>query len=50
MASVWEVPMTKPMISPSNSDDKQVMSSSSSPIRASSEIMDKNERLRKENM
>ncbi|TQE00979.1 hypothetical protein C1H46_013519 [Malus baccata] len=38
------------MISPSNSGDEQVMSSSSSPIRASSEIMDENKRLRKENM
>ncbi|KAM2281632.1 hypothetical protein ACFX1S_042203 [Malus domestica] len=50
VASVWAVPTAKPMISPANSGDEQVISSSSSPIRASSEIMDENERLRKENM
>lgn len=43
------IPTAKPIISPTNSGEEQVISSSSSPIRASAEIVDENERLRKEN-
>lgn len=39
-----------PIISPSNSGDEQVISSSSSPLRAPAELLDENERLRKENV
>ncbi|KAM1070092.1 hypothetical protein FF1_001952 [Malus domestica] len=50
VASAWAVPAAKPMMSPSNSGDEQVISSSSSPNRAPSKLMHENERLRKENM
>lgn len=44
------IPMAMPMVSPSNSCEEQVISSSSSPSRAPSELLDENERLRKENV
>ncbi|XP_058779207.1 heat stress transcription factor B-2b-like [Vicia villosa] len=44
------IPMAMPMVSPSNSGEEQVISSSSSPSRAPSELLDENERLRKENV
>ncbi|KAI5444475.1 hypothetical protein KIW84_012926 [Lathyrus oleraceus] len=44
------VPMATPMVSPSNSDEEQVISLSSSPSRAPSELLDENERLKKENV
>ena len=43
------IPTAMPMISPSNSGEEQVISSSSSPARAPAELLDENERLRKEN-
>lgn len=43
------IPTAKPIISPANSGEEQVISSSSSPIGASAELVDENERLRKEN-
>lgn len=43
------IPTVMPMISPSNSGEEQVISSSSSPARAPAELLDENERLRKEN-
>ncbi|XP_027366097.1 heat stress transcription factor B-2a-like [Abrus precatorius] len=39
----------KPIVSPSNSGEEQVMSSNSSTSRAPAELLDENERLRKEN-
>lgn len=44
------VPTAMPMISPSNSGEEQVISSSSSPSRAPADLLDENERLRKENV
>lgn len=50
------IPTAKPMISPSNSGDGQVISTNSSPSRGvqvsgpSTELLDENERLRKENV
>ncbi|XP_057762027.1 heat stress transcription factor B-2b-like [Arachis stenosperma] len=44
------IPTAMPIISPSNSGDEQVISSSSSPSRAPAELLDENERLRKENV
>jgi heat shock transcription factor len=44
------IPMAMPMVSPSNSGEEQVISSSSSPPRAPAELLDENERLRKENV
>ena len=44
------IPMAMPIISPSNSGEEQVISSSSSPTRAPAELLDENERLRKENV
>ncbi|KAL2334648.1 hypothetical protein Fmac_015861 [Flemingia macrophylla] len=45
------MPLTAiPTISPSNSGEEQVISSNSSPSRAPAEILDENERLRKENV
>ncbi|KAL5080977.1 hypothetical protein RYX36_009398 [Vicia faba] len=44
------IPMAMPIVSPSNSGEEQVISSSSSPTRAPSELLDENERLRKENV
>jgi heat shock transcription factor, other eukaryote len=43
------IPTAMPVISPSNSGEEQVISSSSSPARAPAELLDENERLRKEN-
>ncbi|KEH17358.1 putative transcription factor HSF-type-DNA-binding family [Medicago truncatula] len=43
------IPTVMQMISPSNSGEEQVISSSSSPARAPAELLDENERLRKEN-
>ncbi|XP_015878058.3 heat stress transcription factor B-2b [Ziziphus jujuba] len=47
--TVAAIPTAKPIISPTNSGEEQVISSSSSPIRASAELVDENDRLRKEN-
>ncbi|XP_057446257.1 heat stress transcription factor B-2a-like [Lotus japonicus] len=45
------VPLTAvPIRSPSNSGEEQVISSSSSPSRGPAELLDENERLRKENV
>ncbi|CAK8532615.1 unnamed protein product [Lathyrus sativus] len=44
------VPIAMPMVSPSNSGEEHVISSSSSPSRAPWEILDENERLMKENV
>ncbi|RDX79304.1 Heat stress transcription factor B-2a [Mucuna pruriens] len=45
------MPLTAiPIISPSNSGEEQVISSNSSPSRAPAELLDENERLRKENV
>ncbi|XP_075650802.1 heat stress transcription factor B-2a [Castanea sativa] len=46
------VPIVKQMISPSNSGDEQVVSANSSPTRptAPADLIDENERLRKENV
>ena len=45
------MPLTAiPIISPSNSGEEQVISSNSSPLRAPAELLDENERLRKENV
>ena len=44
------IPLAKPIISPSNSGEEQVISSQSSPTRAPAELLDENERLRKENV
>lgn len=46
------VPIVKPMISPSNSGEEQVVSANSSPTRptAPADLIDENERLRKENV
>lgn len=46
------VPIAKPMISPSNSGEEQVVSANSSPTRttAPADLIDENERLRKENV
>ncbi|KAK7380272.1 hypothetical protein VNO78_32780 [Psophocarpus tetragonolobus] len=45
------MPLTAiPIISPSNSGEEQVTSSNSSPSRAPAELLDENERLRKENV
>lgn len=43
------IPTARPIISPSNSGEEQVISSNSSPVRAPAELVDENERLRKEN-
>lgn len=42
--------MARPIISPSNSGEEQVISSNSSPTRGPAELVDENERLRKENL
>lgn len=44
------IPMVKAIISPSNSGDEQVISSTPSPTRAPAELLNENERLRKENV
>lgn len=44
------IPTAKPIVSPSNSAEEQVLSSNSSPARAPVELLDENERLRKENI
>ncbi|KAK7391129.1 hypothetical protein VNO78_19518 [Psophocarpus tetragonolobus] len=44
------IPTAKPIVSPSNSGEEQVISSYSSPSRASADLMDENQRLRKENI
>ncbi|KAK7270843.1 hypothetical protein RJT34_26307 [Clitoria ternatea] len=44
------IPTAMPIISPSNSGEEQVISSNSSPSRAPAEILDENERLRRENV
>ncbi|KAK7314996.1 hypothetical protein VNO77_33528 [Canavalia gladiata] len=44
------IPTAMPIISPSNSGEEQVISSNSSPSRAPAELLDENERLRKENV
>ncbi|TKY51276.1 Heat stress transcription factor B-2a [Spatholobus suberectus] len=44
------IPTAKPFVSPSNSAEEQVISSNSSPSRAPAELLDENERLRKENI
>ncbi|XP_027358330.1 heat stress transcription factor B-2a-like [Abrus precatorius] len=44
------IPSAMPIISPSNSGEEQVISSNSSPSRAPAELLDENERLRKENL
>ncbi|KDP22306.1 hypothetical protein JCGZ_26137 [Jatropha curcas] len=50
------IPMAKPVISPSNSGDEQVISTNSSPSRVAqgsgpnAELLDENDRLRKENV
>ncbi|KAK7283659.1 hypothetical protein RIF29_13335 [Crotalaria pallida] len=44
------IPAAMPIISPSNSGEEQVISSNSSPSRAPAELIDENERLRKENI
>ncbi|CAJ1977084.1 unnamed protein product [Sphenostylis stenocarpa] len=43
------IPTAKPIVSPSNSTEEQVISSNSSP-RVPAELLDENERLRKENI
>ncbi|KAF3433013.1 hypothetical protein FNV43_RR24115 [Rhamnella rubrinervis] len=47
--AVAAIPTAKPIISPTNSGEEQVISSSSSPMGAYAELVDENERLRKEN-
>lgn len=44
------IPTAMPIISPSNSDEEQVISSNSSSSKAPAELIDENERLRKENL
>lgn len=44
------IPTAKPIVSPSNSGDEQVISSSPSPTRPPAELLNENERLRKENL
>ncbi|KAK7343673.1 hypothetical protein VNO77_12596 [Canavalia gladiata] len=44
------IPTAKPIVSPSNSGEEQAVSSNSSPSRAPAELLDENERLRKENI
>ncbi|XP_059450443.1 heat stress transcription factor B-2b-like [Corylus avellana] len=44
------IPTVKPMISPSNSGEEQVISTNSSPTTAPADLADENERLRKENV
>lgn len=48
--SMAAIPTAKPMISPSNSGEEQVISTNSSPTTAPADLADENERLRKENM
>ena len=48
--SLTVIPTAIPMISPSNSGEEQVISSSSSPSRTTAELLDENDRLRKENI
>lgn len=47
--TVAAIPTARPIISPSNSGEEQVISSNSSPVRAPAELLDENEKLRKEN-
>ncbi|XP_062120468.1 heat stress transcription factor B-2a-like [Humulus lupulus] len=47
--TVAAIPTARPIISPSNSGEEQVISSNSSSIVAPAELVDENERLRKEN-
>ncbi|WVY96524.1 hypothetical protein V8G54_028675 [Vigna mungo] len=44
------IPIAKPIVSPSNSTEEQVISSNSSPSRVPAELLDENERLKKENI
>ncbi|KAL9317549.1 hypothetical protein ACSQ67_014066 [Phaseolus vulgaris] len=44
------IPIAKSIVSPSNSTEEQVISSNSSPSRAPAELLDENERLKKENI
>ncbi|KAF7813264.1 heat stress transcription factor B-2a-like [Senna tora] len=44
------IPTAMPIISPSNSDEEQVISSNSSSSKAPAQLIDENERLRKENV
>ena len=44
------IPTAMPMISPANSDEEQVISSNSSSSKAPAELLDENDRLRKENV
>ena len=49
-AAVIAPPPAKAMLSPSNSSEEQVMSSTSSPGRGPAELVDENEKLRRENL
>lgn len=44
------IPTAMPIVSPSNSDEEQVISSNSSSSKAPAELLDENDRLRKENV
>ncbi|XP_054786093.1 heat stress transcription factor B-2b-like [Prosopis cineraria] len=44
------IPTAMPIISPSNSDEEQVISSNSSSSKAPADLIDENDRLRKENV
>lgn len=48
--TVAAISTARPIISPSNSGEEQVISSNSSPARGPAELVDENERLRKENL
>jgi heat shock transcription factor len=48
--SLAVISTAKPMISPSNSGEEQVISTNSSPTTAPADLADENERLRKENV
>lgn len=50
VVTVASIHTAKPFVSPSNSSEEQVISSSSSPMGAPADIVDENERLRKENL
>ncbi|KAJ7975683.1 heat stress transcription factor B-2a-like [Quillaja saponaria] len=47
---VTAIPAVRPIISPSNSGEEQVISSNSSPLLAPAELIDENKRLRRENV
>ena len=50
IVSAAVTPMKKQMISPSNSGEEQVVSTNSSPTTVPADLIDENERLRKENV